>query len=89
MKAKQKLQNINWNGKKYQVPFGLDLEVDNGKVVEVKNRFGGRNCTLPWFAVAVYDMILGAEMMQAWKDRQQGLEWFIKYFPDEYMILLD
>ena len=30
----------------------------------VANRFGGDTCTLPEFAIAVYDVIMGAEMVQ-------------------------
>ncbi len=89
VKTKRMVQIVVWEGKKYLVPFNLDLEIDKGKVVEVRNRFGGGRCALPWFAVAVYDMVIGAEMMQSWEDQRQGLDWFIKYFPNEYMVLLD
>ena len=89
MKTKQKTHSIEWEGKKYLIPFNLDLEIDKGKIIEVKNRFGGGRCNLPWFAVAVYDMVLGAEMFQSWEDQRRGIDWFIKYFPSEYMVLLD
>jgi hypothetical protein len=53
------------------------------------NRFGGGSCMLTPEAVAVYDSIMGAEMIGEWKRVEQGLSWFRQYFPEEYMILLD
>ena len=54
---------------------------------------------LPGFAVAVYDVILGSEVIadqnygpmgqDAVKTMRKGLDWFRKYFPKQYMTLLD
>ena len=44
---------------------------------------------LPRFAVAIYDVIMGSEMLQDWKTHRKGLDFFIKYFPKQYMVLLD
>jgi len=55
----------------------------------VEQRGGGGSCELPWFAVAIYDMIMGAERLNAWQDHRDGLDWFIEHFPDAYMVLLD
>jgi len=55
----------------------------------VKNRFSGEPALLPWFAVAVYDTLMGAEQIQDWKTHRKGLDWFQKYFTDQYMVLLD
>ena len=41
------------------------------------------------FAVAVYDVIMGSEVLQDWKTHRKGLDFFIKYFPKQYMVLLD
>ena len=51
--------------------------------------FSGAIASLPWFAVAVYDMIKGAEVTEDYNLMQNGLSWFSKYFPNEYMTLLD
>jgi hypothetical protein len=70
-----------------KMPFDcaiLDLEP-----VEVRNPFSGESCVLTPEAVAVYDSISGANMMGDYKMVRQGLDWFRKYFPEEYMILLD
>ena len=44
---------------------------------------------LPRFAVAIYDVIMGSEMLQDDKTMRKGLDFFIKYFPKQYMVLLD
>jgi hypothetical protein len=83
------LHVINYEGKQYRIPFDLDLQVDKGKVIQVDNRFGFGSEKLPWFAVAVYDLIMGAERFEDYNTMQAGLSWFRQYFPKEYMTLLD
>ena len=83
------LHVINYEGKEYRIPFDLDLQIDKDKVIDVPNRFSGETASLPWFAVAVYDMIMGSERLEDYKTMQQGLDWFRKYFPKQYMTLLD
>ena len=56
---------------------------------EVKNPYSGLSCQLPRYAVAVYDVIKGAELLEDGKTMQQGLTWFQKYFTDQYYTLLD
>jgi|TARA_B100001964_G_scaffold203650_1_gene232847 hypothetical protein len=70
-----------------KLPF--ECEILDSKPVEVSNRFTGESCILPPDAVAVYDCIIGAEMMGNYKTVRQGLDWFQKHFITEYMILLD
>ena len=57
--------------------------------VEVRNPFSGELVTLTPEAVAVYDTISGANMIGDFGTVRKGLDWFRKYFPKEYMILLD
>ena len=83
------LHVINYEGKQYRIPFDLDLQIDNGQVIDVPNRFTGEKASLPWFAVAVYDLIMGAERFEDYDTMQKGLSWFQKYFPRQYMTLLD
>ncbi len=45
---------------------------------------GALTASLPWFAVAVYDMIKGAEVTEDYDLMQNGLSWFSKHFPNEY-----
>lgn len=55
----------------------------------VRNPFSGESVTLTPEAVAVYDTIMGAEMLQDYKTVRKGLDWFRRHFPAEYMVLLD
>ena len=66
----------------FSVIMGTESEV-------VANRFTGESVTLPPDAVAVYDTIMGAEMFGQYKTVRKGLDWFRRYFPAEYMVLLD
>ena len=84
------LHVINWQGKEYRIPFDVNLNLDaKDKLIEVPNRFSGATASLPWFAVAVYDMIKGAEVTKDYNLMQNGLSWFSKHFPNEYYTLLD
>jgi hypothetical protein len=85
----QQLHVINYEGKEYRIPFDLNLQIDKDKVIDVPNRFSGEKASLPWFAVAVYDLITGAEQLEDYNTMQQGLDWFRQYFPKQYMTLLD
>jgi hypothetical protein len=55
----------------------------------ITNPFSGESCELAPEAVAVYDTIRGCEMISDYKTMRKGLDWFRRYFPAEYMILLD
>jgi hypothetical protein len=84
------MQVVKYNNIEYNIPFDVDLTLDaQDKLIEVPNRFSGATASLPWFAVAVYDMIIGAERLEDYKTMERGLSWFAKHFPKEYMTLLD
>ena len=84
------MQTVTYNNKEYKIPFDVDLTLDApDKLIEVPNRFSGEFAHLPWFAVDVYDMIIGAERLEDYTTMQKGLSWFSKHFPKEYMTLLD
>jgi len=55
----------------------------------VTNPYSGSGAELPPDAVAVYDVVLGAERLEDYERVRAGLDWFRKYFPDEFMVLLD
>jgi len=63
--------------------------LDGEKDVTIENRFGGEKCTVPGYAAAVYDVIIGSEALQDWDRHRQGLDWFSRNFPKQYMVLLD
>jgi len=86
-------ETIKYNNKEYKMPFDADYnrqKADSFKEeIIVKNRFSNESALLPWFAVAVYDAILGAEQFEDYDTVRKGLDWFRKYFAKEYMVLLD
>ena len=97
------MKTIKYNNKEYKLPFQVALPKDPTTEEIVKNRFGGESCTLPASAVAVYDVIIGSEALATghddqvgesghsfmWDTVRSGLDWFRKYFPKQYMVLLD
>ena len=83
------MKTIKYNNKEYKLPFDVELPEDPTAEVEVKNRFSGQSTTMPEFAAAVYDAIIGSEMSEDYKTMQKGLTWFQKNFTNAYYSLLD
>ena len=84
------MKEIIYKGKKVKVPFeDANYNLDGEKDVVIENRFGGEECTVPGYAASVYDTIIGAERFGAWDIVRAGLDWFKKYFPKQYMVVLD
>ena len=84
---KPKKKTIDWYGSKVDVPF--DCQIYPEKEVKIANSFGAEECTMPGYAAAVYDTIIGAEMFKDWDTQRKGLDWFQKNFPEQYMVVLD
>ena len=88
-----KLETIKWNNKEYKMPFKADYNRQKADTFKeeiiVNNRFNNEPALLPWFAVAVYDVIIGSEMLGDYKTVRQGLDWFSRNFTKQYMVLLD
>ena len=85
-----KLETIKYNNKTIKLPFaGADYSDEPLTMETVSNPFSGESISMPKFAVAVYDVIMGSEQTEDGDNHRKGLEWFIKYFPKEYMVLLD
>ena len=55
----------------------------------IANPMTGESCELTPEAVAVYDLVKGAEMLGLYKTVRIGLDWFRENYAAEYMILLD
>jgi hypothetical protein len=70
-----------------KLPF--DCTIMDDEPVEVRNPFSGYSCMLTPEAVAVYDVVMGANMIGDYKTVQKGVSWFRQHYPREYMILLD
>jgi hypothetical protein len=82
-------QQIEYNGKTIKMPFEIYPEFLNDQEVEASNHFSGQSTTLPQFAKAVRDAILGAELLGDYPKVRKGLDWFRQHFAKQYMVLLD
>lgn len=63
---------------------------------EVANIFTGETILIPADAVAVYDTLMGYQMLaeksrkeEHWNIVRAGLDWFREHEPKAYMVLLD
>ena len=69
-------------------PFKVAIPIyDNGATVQ--NRFGGDSIELNALELSIYDMLMGCETLKDWENHRLGLDWFIKFNPKAYMVLLD
>ena len=68
-------------------PF--EVEILDKASVEVANPYSGEKVMLEPIAVAVYDAIKGAEMLNYYETVEAGIDWFREHYPKEYMVLLD
>ena len=86
------MNTITYNDKTYKIPKPFNecyFGKEPTKQVTLTNRFSGESATVPAFAVAIYDTIIGAEQTQNYDLMQKGLDWFSRNFTKQYMILLD
>jgi len=84
------MKKIIVRGEQVEVPFeDADYRLDGDKDVEIQNPFSGEKATVPGYAAAVYDVIIGAESLQQYETVQKGCDWFSRNFPKQYMVLLD
>ena len=96
-------ETIYYKKKKIALPFkDADYSDDPFGMETVTNPFSGQSIAMPRFAVAVYDVIMGSNLIAErydathgmgsspdWKLVRKGLDWFRQYFAKEYMVLLD
>ena len=84
------MKEINYKGKKVKVPFeDANYTLDGEKDVVLANRFSGEKATVPGYAAAVYDVIMGAQATNEYDLVRKGCDWFSRNFPKQYMVLLD
>ena len=81
---------IEYKGKKVKVPFeDANYTLDGDKDIEIQNPFSGEKATVPGYAAAVYDVIMGAQATNRHDLVEKGCDWFSRNFPKQYMVLLD
>ena len=86
------MNTITYNDKTYKIPKPFNecyFGKEPTKEITLTNRFSGESATVPAFAVAIYDTIIGAEQTQNYDLMQKGLDWFSRNFTKQYMTLLD
>ena len=86
------MNTITYNNKTYKIPKPFNecfFGKEPTKEITLSNRFSGETATVPAFAVAIYDTIIGAEQTQNYDLMQKGLDWFSRNFTKQYMVLLD
>ena len=72
--------------KSIKLPFECMVGTESEKIT---NPFSGQSITLSPEAVAVYDTIMGCQLIGYYKTMQKGLDWFRLYHAEAYMVLLD
>tara|TARA_R110000823_G_scaffold95888_3_gene209043 strand:+ start:729 stop:965 length:237 start_codon:yes stop_codon:yes gene_type:complete len=55
----------------------------------VTNNFTGESIELTAEEVSMYDLIMGAQMLQQYEIMEKGLSWFRRNNAEAYMVLLD
>ena len=73
--------------KRIKMPF--DCVIMDKESKKIANPFTGQEVLLTPEAIAVYDTIKGAEMLEKYETMEKGINWFRANYPKEYMVLLD
>ena len=73
---------------KDKAPFKAPIQIYSEGAV-VRNRFGGGSIKLNALELSIYDTIMGCEQFGDWENVRRGIDWFIKFNPKAYMVLLD
>ena len=98
------MKQIKYKNKTIKLPFkDADYGGDRAQEsVTIRNRFTGQATEMPTFAVAVYDVIIGSEVIASqedkhlgdggskhWDNVRKGIDWFKQHFAEQYMVVLD
>ena len=73
---------------KQEMPKWFDGTVYS-TVDKVSNPFTGESVELTAEELSMYDLIMGAQMLNQWSVMQKGLGWFRRENAEAYMVLLD
>ena len=68
--------------------MGLLIQIYD-KGAKVQNRFGGDSIDLNALELSIYDTIIGCEQFGKYDEVRLGRDWFAKFSPKAYMVLLD
>ena len=73
---------------KDKAPFKAPIQIYTEGAV-VKNPYNGDSIELNALELSIYDTIMGCELGGNIEEMRRGIDWFIKFNPKAYMVLLD
>jgi hypothetical protein len=79
----------SWQEKMQGRPMPFDAEILDDHPASVSNPFSGESILLDPQEIAVYDVIMGANLTKNWDLVRKGSDWFRKHNPEAYMVLID
>ena len=74
--------------KERPMPFP-DVRILDDAPEMIQNPFSGASIELDPQEIAIYDVIMGANMTKNYDLVRKGTDWFRKHNPEAYMVLLD
>ena len=77
----------SWQEKNRKMPFDAQILDDEPQMI--KNPLSGNSIELDPQEIAVYDVIMGANMTKNYDLVRKGSDWFRKHNPKAYMVLID
>jgi len=78
----------SWQEKNRPMPFP-DVQILDDHPATVSNPLSGEGILLDPQEIAVYDVIMGANMTRNYDLVRKGSDWFRKHNPEAYMVLID
>jgi len=80
----------SWQEKMKQRPMPFpDVRILDDEPEMIQNPFSGASIELDPQEIAIYDVIMGANMTKNYDLVEKGTDWFRKHNPEAYMVLLD
>ena len=79
----------SWQEKMQGRPMPFDAQILDDEPQMVQNPFSGASIELDPQEIAVYDVIMGANMTRNYDLVRKGSDWFRKHNPEAYMVLID
>ena len=78
----------SWQEKNRPMPFP-DVEILDDEPQMIQNPLSGASIELDPQEIAIYDVIMGANMTRDYDLVRKGSDWFRKHNPKAYMVLID
>ena len=80
----------SWQEKMKERPMPFpDVRILDDAPEMIQNPFSGASIELDPQEIAIYDVIMGANMTKNYDLVRKGTDWFRQHTPEAYMVLLD